>query len=228
MALTLASAKDGFLFGSPYSSFLLLALGGILGAVTGHLVSGAFRVGMIGGVLLGVIGFLVAVTASSLGAKIAAETLCLVCVSAGGIIGGLLPVMAHQWRRCSAGIRVGILTLGAGVLMLLGWRWRAVSVEARFVEKFQATGAVVEYADLNPFPLILDINRMDSRTEGLRKLLGLRAVRVVTLRKNVGSHYDLQLLVDHLPRLKYLALSAYHFNDEVVELLNSGEAVKTR
>lgn len=223
VALTLASAKDGFLFGSPYSSFLLLALSGILGAVTGHLVSGAFRVGLIGGLLLGVFGFQVAVTASSLGAKIAAETLCLVCVSAGGVIGGLVPAMLHQWRRCSSQIRMGILSVGAGLLILLAWRWRAVSVEARFVEEFEAAGAVVEYSDVNSLPMILDSARMDSRSEWLRKLLGLRVVRVVTLRKNVGRHYDVQLLVDHLPGLKYLSLSAYHFNDEVVELLNSGK-----
>lgn len=223
MAVIIAAANDGFLFGSQHSSLLLLALGGILGAVTGHLVSGAFRVGLLGGLLLGVFGFQVAVTASSLGAKISAETLCLICVGAGGIIGGLVPAMLYRWRQLSSRIRRCILSVGIGLLILLAWRWRVVSVEARFVEEFEAAGAVVEYWDVNPLPMILDSRRMDSRSEWLRKLLGLRVVRVVTLRKNVGRHYDVQLLVDHLPGLKYLSLSAYHFNDEVLELLNSGK-----
>jgi hypothetical protein len=104
VALTVAAAKDGLLYGSPHAPILLVALASSLGAVTGHFASDAFRFGLVGGLLLGVLGFQLAVTASSLGVKMAAETLCLVCVSAGGVIGGLVPTMLHRWLEHPFGV----------------------------------------------------------------------------------------------------------------------------
>jgi hypothetical protein len=170
-----------------------------------------------------VFGFHLAVTASSLGVKIAAETLCVVCVSAGGVIGGLVPTMLHRWRRASFRGYMSILLVGFGLLILLAFRCWTVSTETRFVEEMQAAGAAVPYSDVNPWPTFLDLDRMDTRSEWLRKLLGLRVVTGVTLRKNVGHHYDIQRLVDNLPGVEDLSLHAYHFDDEVLGLLNSGK-----
>jgi len=223
VALTVAAAKEGLLYGPPHSPILLVALASILGAVTGHLVSGAFRFGLVGGLLLGVFGFHVAVSASSMGIKIAAETLCLVCVSAGGVIGGLVPTMLHQWRRASFRSHMSILLVGVGLLILLACRWWTVSTQTRFVAELQAAGAYVDYSDVNPLPTILDSDRMDSRSEWLRKLLGLRVVSRVILTEKVDHHYDVQLLVDNLPGVQDLSLHADHMDDEVFELLNSGK-----
>ncbi len=223
VALTAAAAQEGLVYGPQHSPILLVALASALGAVTGRLVSGAFRFGLVGGLLLGVFGFLLAVTASSLGVKIAAETLCLVCVSAGGVIGGFVPTMLHRWRRASSRSHMSILLAGVGLLILLAWRWWTVSAQDQFVEELHAAGSVVSYTDLNPLPTILDSDRMDSRSEWLRKLLGLRVATDVTLRKNVDYHYDIQLLFDLLPGVDHLALHAYHFDDEVLGLLNSGK-----
>jgi hypothetical protein len=223
VALTAAAAKEGLIYGPPHSPFLLVALASILGAVTGHLVSGAFRWGLVGGLLLGVFGFHLAVTASSLGIKIAAETLCLVCVSAGGVIGGLVPTMLHQWRRASFRSHRSLLLVGVGLLIFFVWRWWTVRTQDQFVEELHAAGSVVSYTDLNPWTTILDSDRMDSRSEWLRKLLGLRVATAVTLRKKVDHQYDIQRLVDQLPDVNYLALQAYHFDDEVLGLLNSGK-----
>jgi hypothetical protein len=226
VALTVAAAKDGLLYGSPHAPILLVALASSLGAVTGHLASGAFRFGLVGGLLLGVFGFLLAVSASSLGVKIAAETLCVVCVSAGGVIGGLVPAMLHRWRRASFRGYVSILSMGVGLLFLLAFRWWTVSTQARFVVELQAAGAHVDYSDVNPWPTILDSDRMDSRSEWLRKLLGLRVVTRVTLTESVDHHYDVQLLVDNLPGVQDLSLHADHLDDEVFGLLNSGKLAR--
>jgi hypothetical protein len=64
---------------------------------------------------------------------------------------------------------------------------------------------------------------MDSRSEWLRKLLGLRVVTRVTLTENVDHHYGVQLLVDNLPGVQDLSLHADHLDDEVFGLLNSGK-----
>jgi hypothetical protein len=117
---------------------------------------------------------------------------------------------------------MSILLAGVGLLMLLGFRWWTVSVQTQFVEELQASGAYVYYSDLNPLPTILDTDRMDSRSEWLRKLLGLRVVTGVILTENV-DHHDVQLLVDHLPGVEDLSLRADHIDDEVFELLNSGK-----
>jgi hypothetical protein len=223
VALTLTAAQEGLLYGPPHSSILLVALASILGAVTGRLASGAFRPGLIGGLLLGVLGFHLAVTASSLGVKIAEETLCLVGVSAGGVIGGLVPTMLHQWRRASFRSHMSIRLAGVGLLILLAWRWRAVSSQSRFVAKLQATGGYVYYSDVNPLPTILDSKRMDSRSEWLREMLGMRAVTRVILSQDVVHGDDIQLLADNLPRVEDLSLRANHLDDEVFELLNSGK-----
>lgn len=223
VALTIAAAKEGLLYGPAHSPILLVAFASILGAVTGRLASGAFRFGLVGGLLLGVFGFHLAVSASSLGVKTAAETLCLVCVSAGGVIGGLVPTMLHRWRRASFRSHMSILSVGAGLLILLAWRWWTVSTQDQYVEDMQAAGAHVYYSDVNPLPMILDSDRMDSRTEWLRKLLGLRVVTQVYLTEKVDHHYDIQLLVDNLPGMEDLSLHANSVDDEVVGLLNSGK-----
>lgn len=225
VALTGTAAKEGLLYGPSHSPILLVALASILGAVTGHLVSGAFRFGLVGGLLLGVFGFHLAVSASSSGIKIAEETLCLVCVIAGGVIGGLVPTMLHRWRRASFRSRMSILLVGAGLLMILTFRWWTVSEQAHIVSELEATGALVRYSDVNPLPTILDTKRMDSRSEWLRELLGLRIVTGVTLPiyRNVDHHDAIQLLVDVLPGVEDLSLHADYVDDEVFELLNSGK-----
>jgi hypothetical protein len=224
VALTVAAAKEGLIFGPPHSPFLLVALASILGAVTGRLVSGAFCFGLIGGLPLGVFGFHVAVSASSLCVKVAEETICLVCVSAGGVIGGLVRTMLHQWRRASFWSHVSILLAGVGLLILLAWRWWTVSTQTQFVEELQAAGGYVYYSDVNPLPTILDSKRMDSRSEWLRELLGLRVANQVYLTEKVDHHYyDVQLLVDNLPGMEDLSLHANHVDDEVFGLLNSGK-----
>jgi hypothetical protein len=87
----------------------------------------------------------------------------------------------------------------------------------------QAAGAYVYYSDVNPLPTILDTDRMDSRSEWLRELLGLRVVTRVYLTEKVDDHYDIQLLVDNLPGVEDLSLHAAHLDDEVFGLLNSGK-----
>jgi hypothetical protein len=220
VALTAAAAKEGLIYGPPHSLLLLVALASILGAVTGQLVSGAFRFGLVGGLLLGVLGFHVAVTASSLGVKMGAETLCVICVSVGGVIGGLVPTMLHQWRRASSRSHKSILVLGVGLLMLLAWRWWTVSVQTQFAKELQAAGAFVDYSDKNPLPMILDSDRMDSRSEWLRKMLGLRVVTRVILTKKVERD-DFQLLVETLPSVEDLSIRADHIDNEVFTILNS-------
>jgi hypothetical protein len=222
VALTVATAKEGLIYGPPHSPLLLVALASILGAVTGRLVSGALRLGLVGGLLLGVLGFHLAVTASSLGVKMAEETLCLVCVSAGGVIGGLVPTMLHQWRRASFRSQMSILSVGVGLLVLLSWRSWTVRTQTQFVEEMQAAGAFVDYSDKNPLPTILDSDRMDSRSEWLRKLLGLRVVTRVILTKKV-DHDDFQLLVDILPGVEDLSIRADDIDDEIFKILNAGK-----
>jgi len=222
VALTVAAAKEGQIGGTPYSPILLVGLAGLLGAVTGRVVSGAFRFGFVGGLLFGVLGYLLAVFAISLGIKIADKTLFFVCVSAGGVIGGLVPTMLHRWRRASLRSRMSILLVGVGLLIILTFRWWTVSEQTRAVAELQAAGAFVHYSDVNPLPTILDSHRMEVRSERLWKLLGLRVVTSVTLTENVDHRYALDLLVDQLPRVEDLRLHADHMDDEVFEFLNSG------
>ncbi len=223
VALTFAAAKEGQIIGTAYSPILLVVHAGLLGAVTGRLVSDAFRFGFVGGLVVGVLGYLLAVFAFSLGIRIADKTLFFVCVSAGGVIGGLIPAMMHQWRRASFRSHMSILLVGVGLLVILIIRWRTVSEQTRTVAELQAAGAFVRYSDVNPLPTILDSNRMELRSEWLRKLLGLRVVRGVTLTENVDHRYASQLLVDKLPFVKDLRLHADHMDDEAFELLNSGK-----
>jgi len=63
VALTVMAAKEGQINGTAYSPILLVVLAGLLGAVTGRLVSDAFRFGFVGGLLLGVLGYFLAVFA---------------------------------------------------------------------------------------------------------------------------------------------------------------------
>lgn len=226
VALIVSVAQDGVLYGSAHSPILLLALAGALGAVTGHSVSGAFRFGLVGGLLLGVFGFHLAISASSLGAKVAEETLCFLCVSAGGVIGGLVPAMLQQWRRASARTRRSLVLAGVALLLLVAWRWRAVSIQTELIADLQATGGVVYYVEASPWPLILDEDLMDSRTEWLRMLLGMRYVDRVILRPQVDHRRYLQLLVENLPGVADLSLRGAHIDDEVFEILNSGKLPK--
>ena len=145
VALTVAAAKEDPII-------LLVLLAGILGAVTGRLVSDAFRFGFVGGLLLGVLGYYFAVFALSLGIKIADETFFFVCVSAGGVIGGLIPTTLHRWRQASFRSHMSILLVGVGLLVILTFRWRTVSEHTRTVAELQAAGAFVHYSDVNPFP----------------------------------------------------------------------------
>ncbi len=222
VALTLAAAKENPIYGPVHSPILLVVLAGILGAVTGRLVSDAFRFGLVGGLLFGMLGYLLAVVAWCLGIKIADKTLFLVCVSAGGVIGGLIPATLHRWRQASFRSHMSILLVGVGLLVILTFRWRTVSEQTRIVAELQAAGAAVRYSDVNPFPTIFDSQRI-SGSVWLRKLLGLRVVTGVTLRENVDQRYDIQLLVDVLPVVESLQLHADHMDDEAFELLNSGK-----
>ena len=226
VALAVVAAKEDPIRSTANSAILLVVLAGILGAVTGHLVSGAFRFGSVGGVLLGVLGYLLAVFASSSGIKIADKTLFFVCVCAGGVIGGLVPTMLHRWRRASFRSRMSISVVGVGLLVIVTLRWWTVSEQTRTVAELQAAGAFVHYSNVNPFPTIFDSHQMvdsDLMSVWLRKLLGLRVIRSVTLTENVDHHYAIQLLVDNLPLVEDLRLHAAQMDDEAFELLNSGK-----
>ncbi len=174
VALTIMAAKEGPIYGKAHSPIMLVVLAGILGAVTGRLVSGAFRSGLVGGLLLGVLGYLLAVFAVSLGIKITDKTLFFVCVCSGGVIGGLIPTTPHWWRQASFRSRISILLVGFGLLITLTFRWWTVSTQTHFVAELRAAGASIYYSDVNPFPTTFDSNRMQPRSEWLRKLLGLR------------------------------------------------------
>ena len=229
VALTVVAAKEAPIRGTEHSPILLVVLAGLLGAVTGRLVSDAFRFGFVGGLLLGVLGYLLAVFAFSLGIKIADKTLFFVCVCAGGVIGGLIPTTLHRWRHASFRSHMSILLVGVGLLVILTFRWRTVSEQTRTVAELQAAGAFVHYSDVNPFPTIFDSHRMvdshqlQSRSVWLRKMLGLRVITGVTLTENVDHRYASQLLVDKLPLVQDLRLHADHMDDEAFELLNSGK-----
>ena len=226
VALVVATAQDGLLYGSSHSPILLIALASALGAVTGHFVSRAFRFGLVGGLLLGVFGFHLAISASSLGVKVAEETLCFISVTAGGVIGGLVPAMLQRWRRASARTRRSLVLTGVGLLLLIAWRWRAVSIQTEFIEDLQAAGGIVYYSDINPLPLILDEDRMDSRTEWLRISLGMRVVLDVDLQPQVDHRRYIQLLVKNLPNVEDLRLRADRIDDDVFIVLNSGKLPK--
>ncbi|BBO34506.1 hypothetical protein [Lacipirellula parvula] len=226
VALIVSVSQDGLLYGSSNSPILLVALACALGAATGHYVSGAFRLGLVGGLLFGVFGFHLAISASSLGAKVAEETLCFLCVSAGGVIGGLTPAMLQQWRRASARTRRSLLLAGVALLLLAAWRWRAVSIQTEFIMDLQAAGGFVYYSDINPLPLILDEDRMDSRTEWLRTFLGMRVVQRVDLQPKVDHRRYIQLMVENLPNVEDLRLRAEHIDDDVFVVLNSGKLPK--
>ncbi len=223
VALTVAAAKEGQINGTAYSPILLVGLGGLLGAGTGRLVSDAFRFGFVGGLLLGVLGYLLAASACSLGIRIADNTLFFVCVSAGGVIGGLIPTMLHRWRRASFRSRLSILLVGIGLLIVPAFRWWTVSEQNRTVAELEAAGAFVNYSDVNPLPTIFDSNRRGSCPEWLRILLGLRVIGGVTLTENVDHRYAIQLLVDELPLVEDLRLHADHMDAETFVFLNSGK-----
>ena len=106
---------------------MIVLFAGVLGAITGRFVSDAFRFGFIGGLLLGVLGYGVAVFALSLGIRVPDAVLFFVCVSAGGIIGGLIPAMLQRWRAASSRRRVVVLLFGLALLVALAVRWRTVS-----------------------------------------------------------------------------------------------------
>lgn len=226
VALTVSVAQEGLLYGSSNSPVLLVALASALGAATGHYVSGAFRFGLVGGLLFGVFGFHLAISASSLGAKAAEETLCFLCVCAGGVIGGLVPAMLQRWRRASARTRRSLLLAGVAMLLLVAWRWRAVGIHTEFIANLQAAGGVVYFEEANPWPLILDEDRMDSRTEWLRMFLGMRYVYKVILQPQVDHRRYIQLLVENLPNVENLSLRADRIDDDVFEVLNSGKLPK--
>lgn len=223
VALAAAASKEGPIYGPVHSPILLMMLAGILGAVTGRLASDAFRFGLVSGLLFGAIGFLLAAVVWCLGIRIPDRTLFLVCVSAGGVIGGLIPTTLQRWRQASFRTHMSIVLVGFGLLVIFTFRWWTVSEQTRTVAKLQAAGAHVYYSDVNPLPTILDSNRMESRSEWLQKLLGLSVVRGVTLTKNVDHRYASQLLVDKLPFVEDLHLHADHMDDETFELLNSGK-----
>lgn len=222
VALTVTAAQEGQINGTAYSPILLVVLAGLLGAVTGRLVSDAFRFGFVAGIVLGVLGYLLAAFALCLGIRIADKTLFFVCVSAGGVIGGTIPLMMHRWRRASFRSHMSILLVSVGLLVLLIIRWWTVSEQTRLVAELQAAGAPVRYADVNPNPTIFSSQRI-SGSVWLRNLLGLRFVRDVTLKEDVEHDYDIQLLVDILPGVENLQLHADHMDDEAFEILNSGK-----
>lgn len=222
VALAVAAAKAGQINNTASSPILLVVLAGILGAVTGHFVSGSFRLETVSGVLLGVLGYFLSVFASSLGIRVADRTLFIVCVCAGGVIGGVMPTLLHRWGQASFRTRMCTLLMGIGLLIVPTLRWWTVSEQNRTVAKLEEAGAYVNYSDVNPLPMIFDSNRMESSPEWLRVLLGLRVVRGVTLTEKVDHRYASQLLVDKLPFVEDLQLHAEHMDDETFELLNSG------
>lgn len=228
VALAVAAAQEGLLYGPPSSSLLLLALAAVLGAITGRLTSGDVRFGLVGGLLLGAVGICAALAALSIGVRAPDAALCFVCVTAGGVLGGLLPTMLRKWRRASARSRSGLVLAGVGLLALFAWRWQTVANETRAVEKLQTAGAYVLYRERNPLPMIFDGSRMDESSQWLRKLLGLRFVEYVSLNDRVDRRYDVQFLVQRLPGIESLTLNGFRPSDKDLELLNAGRLPKLR
>ncbi len=226
LAVAVATAKEGLLYGPQHSPILLVGLASGLGAVTSRVVSGSYCFGLVGGLLFGVLGFRSAVLALSLGVNVSDEALCFIGVGSGGviggIIGGLFPTMVHWWRRASSRKRLSILLAGACLLIALGSRWWVVHNQLRVVEDLRAAGAFVDYSDVSRWPKVVDATQMDPRTEWLRKLLGLRVVARVHLMENVDQRYAVQVLVDELPSVQDLSLYAEQVDEKVFEVLNSG------
>lgn len=218
VALTVAAANEDPII-------LLVLLAGILGAVTGHLVSGAFRFGFVGGLLLGVLGYLLAVFAVSLGVKTADRTLFFACVCAGGVMGGLVPTMLNKWRHASLRSRLGLVLAGSCLLVLLTMRWKSINEQDRLVAELQAAGAIVSYSDLNPLPTLFDESRMQSGSPWLRKLLGLRVVTRLTLRPTFAP-VNSWMTSPITPLISDLSLHAEQMNDEAFAFLNSGKLAR--
>lgn len=231
VALICVAAKDGPVHGSEYSYIVHMLLAGILGAATSRIVSDSFRFGTVCGLLLGVLGYYLAIFTLALGIKVADQLMVLAFVGAGGIIGGLVPTTWHRLRRASFRSRMSILFVCVCVLVLLTLRWRAVSEKISNVAKLEAAGAWVNYPDRNLLPAIFDSDRMINSNElsslsvWLRELLGMRVATSVGLPtyKKVNQYEVLQLLIDELPTVKSLSLHADHMDDKVFELLNSGK-----
>lgn len=225
VAIIVAATKERPIEGAEQSSILLVVLAGALGAVTSHLVSGAVRAGLVGGLVLGVLGYLVAVFAVSLGIVIDDTTLFFVCVSLGGVTGGLIPTALQRWRQTSAQRRTVILLVGSVLLVPCTIRWWTFREQARLVAEWEAAGATVSYADVNPFPTLMDKQRMHSLSEWFRELMGLRVIQGVTLGYNCDppSAWTTNAL---LPHVTDLSLHASYVDDDAFALLNSGTLSK--
>ncbi len=225
VALILMAAREGQIRGTAFSPLMLVLLAGLLGAITGRLVFDTSNVGLVGGTLFGVLGYLLAGLLWSLGIKIADKTLFFICVSTGGVVGGLIPVLS-RWRRASVRIRMGILLVCFSLMVFSGFRWWTIHEQTRTVAELRAAGAFVYYADDNPLPMLFDSDRMESSSEWLRTVLGWRVVRRVYLTERVGHQYVCQLLANELPFVEDLQLHANCVDDGTFAFLNSGRLSK--
>ncbi len=225
VALILMAAREGQIRGTSYSPIMLVLLAGLLGAITGRLVFDASYLGLVGGTLFGVLGYLMAGLLWSLGIRIADKVLFFICVSAGGVVGGLIPVLS-RWRCASFRSRMSILAVCVGLMIFSVFRWWTFREQSRTVAELRAAGAFVDYSDNNPLPMLFDSGRMVSSSEWLRTVLGWRVVRSVSLTEKVGHRYVCKLLANELPFVEDLRLHANCIDEETFEFLNSRKLAK--